>query len=62
MAYPKKKKKVKCKSLPILHLPISKLENKNNSTKISEISNNLLDFKTKICFCGLFSKKMPAIL
>ena len=52
-----KKRKRNCKSLPDLPLPIGKLENKNNSTKISEISNNILDFET--IFCGLFSKKCP---
>jgi hypothetical protein len=42
-----KKRKRNCKSLPDLPLPISKLENKNNSTKISVISNHV---------------KMPALL
>jgi hypothetical protein len=40
----KKKENENCKSLPDLPLPIGKLENKNNSTKISEISNHILDF------------------
>jgi hypothetical protein len=36
-----KKRKRNCKSLPDLPLPIGKHENKNNSTKISEISNHM---------------------
>jgi hypothetical protein len=55
-----KKRKRNCKSLPDLPLPISKLENKNNSTKISVISNHILDFETN--FCGiLFSKNARLI-
>jgi hypothetical protein len=55
-----KKRKRNCKSLPDLPLPIGKLENKNNSAKISEISKHILDFET--IFCGLFNKERPAIL